>query len=194
MTKAYVLTMAVSGELIHYSLVPVPGQTVRVRAFAPAKYELVALVEGVSPQKIRVTRKGNDVWLELLDSGDVDAVPDLVIEDFYAQGDSELYGVGSDGASYQYLASESEGGVSMAQLGFDMSSDMLLVQKPAGAAVGLPLLTGPLAAGGGAAALAAAGGGGGGTDTTADEQAAVRAAALTAIRDAAQNKIGRAHV
>jgi hypothetical protein len=126
MTKAYVLTMAVQGELIHYSLVPLPGQTVRVKAHMPAKYELGALVEGVGPQKIRATRKGNDLMVELLDSGVVDGVPDLLIEDFYEHGDSELYGVGSDGATYPYATAESEGRVSMAQLGFDVISSLFL--------------------------------------------------------------------
>ncbi|HCA5060707.1 TPA: hypothetical protein MW168_003341, partial [Acinetobacter baumannii] len=68
-------------------------------------YEFVDEVTGKAPKHIIAKRVENDLHISFEENGDV---PDLIIQDFYLQEDSQLIGLGDDGNYHYYIADTHE--------------------------------------------------------------------------------------
>ena len=153
MQKVYLIIKKQAGELSYYSVVPMPGATVRVSAGQASRFVLSELPDGKSPQKIKVVRRGSDLLLSMQDEPGAE-VAEVVLEGFYESGAQDLMGLRSDGTLYQYMVPTEQGPLSLSQLAPDVIGEGVLSFGATGAAVINPLTFSALPVAGGTAALA----------------------------------------
>ena len=103
----------------------------KVKAKLGTKYLLKLDNSEVAPENVTVKRDGKDLLVFFQGSDK----PDLVIQDFYADGmDSQLYGVSEDGQMYAYVRTDGEGFYSQLLLSDGEMAPIALGGSPLGAA------------------------------------------------------------
>ncbi|MDG9854076.1 Ig-like domain-containing protein, partial [Pseudomonas nitroreducens] len=103
----------------------------KVKAKIGTKYLLKLDNNEVAPENVTVKRDGKDLLVFFQGSDK----PDLVIQDFFADGmDSQLYGVSEDGQMYAYVRTDGEGFYSQLLLADGEMTPIALGGEPLGAA------------------------------------------------------------
>ncbi|QIE88149.1 Ig-like domain repeat protein [Pseudomonas nitroreducens] len=103
----------------------------KVKAKVGTKYLLKLDNNEVAPENVTVKRDGKDLLVFFQGSDK----PDLVIQDFFADGmDSQLYGVSEDGQMYAYVRTDGEGFYSQLLLADGEMTPIALGGEPLGAA------------------------------------------------------------
>ncbi len=133
------------------------GSPLIVQAQPNSSYEVKDLTKNLAPDMIKVTRKGDDLEIKILnetESEDDDST--VIVKDYYENDEGQIFGVAEDGNLYVYSPQELDSTMLAENLSDGLSSYQVLnTESDSGF---LPILLGVLGAG----ALAGAGGGGGG--------------------------------
>ncbi len=133
------------------------GSPLIVQAQPNSSYEVKDLTKNLAPDMIKVTRKGDDLEIKILnetESEDDDST--VIVKDYYENDEGQIFGVAEDGNLYAYSPQELDSTMLAENLNDGLSSYQVLNTESDGGF--LPILLGVLGAG----ALAGAGGGGGG--------------------------------
>lgn len=94
-----------------------------IKAKAASKYLLQVENSDIAPENVTVKRVGEDLQVSFEGSD----TPDLVIQDFFADGmDSQLYGVAENGQLYAYVRTDGEGAYSQWMMADGESADIAL--------------------------------------------------------------------
>ncbi len=134
-----------------------------VQAQPNSSYEVKDLTKNLAPDMIKVTRKGDDLEIKILnetESEDDDST--VIVKDYYENDEGQIFGVAEDGNLYVYSPQELDSTMLAENLSDGLSSYQVLNTESDGGF--LPILLGIL--GTGAIAGAGGGGGGGGQATT----------------------------
>lgn len=165
------------------------GQTLRIKAVANAKYQVIDAQTGKAPGKIQAKRVGKYLLIQTSEDAALDS--EVVIEGFTDTEGVSLIGQGSDGTFYEYIPQQAGDAAQAGGSALEQDIVYALSQSPmsASALVGAPLLASPLAAGlttaGVTTGVVAVGSNG--TENSAPLPVDNTKPAVTAISQAAQN-------
>ena len=79
------------------------GKSITVSAKQGQSYEFISDATKRAPDEIKVTRKGDDLKIEIQDE---DATSTVVVEDYYTNGEGDFVGLAEDGHYYSFVPEE----------------------------------------------------------------------------------------
>lgn len=118
-----------SQEIQSYQIKTGTGKVLHIQASPDVTYQLIDEATGLGPTKIVVKRVGDDLLIsfepEDIASGQLEH-PDIIIENYYTQGDCLVVGQQPNGELFSYLPESNEVALSIPELAHDVSAVEIL--------------------------------------------------------------------